>query len=105
MANWSSQEMFGRIDYGGDDGVHGGCGNGAVKFPGGTTAKYPNVTLRTIVGTGTLDGPFAFAGEKNCLTVEGLGNRKNLATAEFPTPSGETFHNSAKTPLRPAGAI
>ncbi len=38
-------------------------GSGAVKFPGGVTAKYPDATLRTIAGTKlsrTLQGDFTF---------------------------------------------
>ncbi|MBR6733319.1 MAG: hypothetical protein IKL96_02845 [Kiritimatiellae bacterium] len=75
------------VEYAGLDGV--------VRLDAGSTlsnrAAKACPVWGALAGTGTLAGPFAFAGEKNSWNVTGAYNNRELACVKFADPSRETF--------------
>ena len=75
--------------------MQNGCG--AVKFPGGVTAKYPDATLRTIAGTKlsrTLQGDFTFTEDWTAALCGTDADRP------WTVPAGSTVHGQVLSGLQ-----
>jgi hypothetical protein len=71
--------------------------HGAVKFPGGVTAKYPDATLRTIAGSElsrTLQGDFTFTEDWTAALCGTDADRP------WTVPAGSTVHGQLLTGLQ-----